>query len=79
MGYGMDIEDWFDPNEAGIEKHEGCESCNNRYAGNCFKCGGIVNVGEGHLEYKSQRRWKKLGIPSNVKTIVQHCKCRGKT
>jgi len=61
--------------EADLKTKSLCGKCNNKFSGTCVECGENVHPHQGHLEYRSRRRWGKLKLPWSRKIIVRHCSC----
>lgn len=47
----------------------------NRFGGQCYRCGLYVSPGEGHFERLNQKKRDRLGIPYQIKWLIQHANC----
>lgn len=47
----------------------------NKYPGTCYRCGKHCAAGDGHFEKIGSRQWKKWGLLSSSRFLVQHANC----
>ena len=48
----------------------------NKFPGQCFRCGGVVDAGAGHFErFGKTQRLKYKDAPRDITWLIQHADC----